>query len=76
MGGADAPHEAACHFAEELAAPVRAAAVPASARIAPVSAEISSLLEVRDLKVHFPIRTGLLRRVDRTVRAVDGVSLR
>ena len=76
MGGAGAPHEAACHFAEELAAPVRATTVPASARIAPVSAEISSLLEVRDLKVHFPIRTGLLRRVDRTVRAVDGVSLR
>ncbi|MDS1270592.1 ATP-binding cassette domain-containing protein [Lipingzhangella sp. LS1_29] len=36
----------------------------------------SSLLEVHDLKVHFPIRSGIL--VDRTighVRAVDGVSL-
>ena len=28
---------------------------------------------VDDLQVHFPIRTGLLRRDDRTVRAVDGV---
>ncbi len=33
------------------------------------------LLEVRDLKVHFPIHRGLLRRVVGHVRAVDGVSL-
>lgn len=29
---------------------------------------------VEDLKVHFPVRTGVLRRVAGTVRAVDGVS--
>lgn len=34
------------------------------------------LLEVRDLKVHFPIRTGLLRRQTDSFRAVDGVSFR
>jgi oligopeptide/dipeptide ABC transporter ATP-binding protein len=34
------------------------------------------LLEVRDLKVHFPIRRGLLKRVVGHVKAVDGVSLR
>ncbi len=34
------------------------------------------LLEIKDLKVHFPIRAGVLRRVRRHVKAVDGVSLR
>jgi len=32
------------------------------------------LLEVRDLKKHFPVRGGLFRRVVAQVRAVDGVS--
>ncbi len=32
------------------------------------------LLEVKDLKMHFPIQRGLLRRVVGHVRAVDGVS--
>src|SRR5215216_3415162 len=35
---------------------------------------MSTLLEVRDLKKHFPIRRGLLRRVVGQVKAVDGVS--
>lgn len=34
-----------------------------------------ALLQVRDLKVHFPIRRGLLQRAVGAVRAVDGVSL-
>lgn len=34
------------------------------------------MLEVRDLKVHFPIRGGLFARVKDYVRAVDGVSFR
>lgn len=34
----------------------------------------STLLEVHDLKVHYPIRAGLLRRVVDYVKAVDGVS--
>ena len=33
------------------------------------------LVEIRDLKVHFPIRRGLLRRQTGVVRAVDGISL-
>ena len=33
------------------------------------------LLEVVDLKMHFPIRSGILQRVVGQVRAVDGVSL-
>ncbi|MDH5218382.1 MAG: dipeptide ABC transporter ATP-binding protein, partial [Gammaproteobacteria bacterium] len=34
-----------------------------------------TLLEVNDVKVHFPIHKGLLKRVDGYVYAVDGVSL-
>ncbi len=37
-------------------------------------AETNTLVQVRDLKVHFPIRKGLLRRQVGAVRAVDGVS--
>ena len=33
------------------------------------------LLEARDVKVHFPVRTGLLLRQTAAVKAVDGVSL-
>ena len=34
----------------------------------------ANLLEVRDLKMHFPIRKGVLGQVVGYVRAVDGVS--
>jgi oligopeptide/dipeptide ABC transporter ATP-binding protein len=34
------------------------------------------LLEVNNLKVHFPVRHGLFSRVHETVKAVDGVSLK
>jgi ABC-type oligopeptide transport system ATPase subunit len=34
----------------------------------------SALLEVRDLKVHYPIRGSWLNREHRSVKAVDGVS--
>src|SRR5262245_41269138 len=32
------------------------------------------LLEVRDLRVHFPLRGGVLRRPRHVIKAVDGVS--
>jgi oligopeptide/dipeptide ABC transporter ATP-binding protein len=35
---------------------------------------VTALVEVRDLKTHFPIRGGLLNRVTGAVKAVDGVS--
>jgi peptide/nickel transport system ATP-binding protein len=41
---------------------------------APPSAT-SPLLAVADLKIHFPIRKGLLRQIAGHVKAVDGVSL-
>ncbi len=68
-------HQARCHLREQG---------PEAPRLAPAgslegaSAGVASakvLLQVRDLKVHFPIRHGLLRRVIGQVRAVDGVSL-
>ncbi|MEM1417132.1 MAG: ATP-binding cassette domain-containing protein, partial [Myxococcota bacterium] len=38
-----------------------------------VPSDQAPLLEVLGLKVHYPIRTGLLRRVTDHVRAVDGI---
>lgn len=40
-----------------------------------VSKSEDTLLSVKDLKVHFPIRKGLLKRVVGHVKAVDGVSI-
>ncbi len=69
-----------CHLYANTAAPVFAtpskpedapAAGCSSSRLTPHS----SLLEVADLKVHFPIRRGILQRTVGHVRAVDGVSL-
>jgi peptide/nickel transport system ATP-binding protein len=57
--GPDAPRSAV-----RVAGPAPGARAPAPA-----------LLQVADLKVHFPIRRGLLRRTVGQVRAVDGVSL-
>ncbi|MFY8114650.1 MAG: ABC transporter ATP-binding protein [Rhabdaerophilum sp.] len=37
--------------------------------------EAPVVVEVRDLKVHFPIRTGLMKRVTGHVKAVDGIDL-
>lgn len=43
-------------------------------RIGPESVLHPVLLEVSDLRTHFPIRKGLFRKVVGSVRAVDGVS--
>jgi microcin C transport system ATP-binding protein len=42
---------------------------------APIPADAATILEARDIRVHFPIRRGLLRRVVAEVKAVNGVSL-
>jgi peptide/nickel transport system ATP-binding protein len=51
--------------------------VPAKAEEASAAllSPLSSLLEVADLKVHFPVHKGVFKRVIGHVRAVDGVSL-
>lgn len=41
----------------------------------PLAQCTQALLEVSDLKVHFPIRKGLFQRIVGQVKAVDGVSL-
>jgi len=49
---------------------------PASGQTSVESAQpTESLLAVRDLKVYFPVRKGILQRVVAQVKAVDGVSL-
>ena len=63
--------QAACHFADETAPP-RVAAEARITRSDPKTRE--PLLEVTDLKVHFPVKKGLLQRTVGWVRAVDGVS--
>jgi peptide/nickel transport system ATP-binding protein len=47
----------------------------AGAAAAAPACDAQPLLSVRDLKVHFPIRRGILQRTVGHVRAVDGVSL-
>ncbi len=42
---------------------------------APVNASAPVVVEARDLKVWFPIKRGLLRRVVGHIKAVDGVSI-
>jgi microcin C transport system ATP-binding protein len=42
---------------------------------APIPTDAAATLEARDIRVHFPIRRGLLRRVVAEVKAVNGVSL-
>jgi peptide/nickel transport system ATP-binding protein len=61
------------HPTEPYTQKLLADAVPAS-QFKPVL-ERAPLLEVTDLKVHFPIKKGILQRTVDHVRAVDGVSL-
>ena len=73
-----AEHAVRCHLREAEAAGTRTPERQAALyRVAPGSAGSGSpLLEVQDLRVHFPIRKGLFKRVVGHVKAVDGVSLR
>ncbi|MCC7280817.1 MAG: ABC transporter ATP-binding protein, partial [Acetobacteraceae bacterium] len=69
-------HAAACHFAASLAAPAVHGIAAAAARTMRREVAGTKLLEVADLRVHFPIRSKVLRREIGSVRAVDGVDLR
>jgi len=69
----DPGHRARCHLREAGRAGPRAAAGGAPAARAVRAAR--TLLEVEDLKVHFPIHRGVFRRTVGHVKAVDGVSL-
>ena len=69
----DSASASACHFWQEtpparMPAEVREAQKPDYSRQKP-------LLEIRDLRVHFPVRKGVLQRIVGHVRAVEGVNL-
>ncbi|PSJ16678.1 ABC transporter ATP-binding protein [Nitrosomonas supralitoralis] len=68
-----------CHLYQQ-SIPAITRAESANPRIAAPDTKISAteetLLQVTDLKVHFPIRKGLFKRVVGHVKAVDGVSLK
>jgi peptide/nickel transport system ATP-binding protein len=68
-----------CHLADEnLFPPSRGTQATETAGETRDVAEVSApeaLLDVNELKVHFPIQKGLFKRVVGHVRAVDGVSL-
>ncbi|MBU0501506.1 MAG: ABC transporter ATP-binding protein [Gammaproteobacteria bacterium] len=69
-------HAVRCHFGDESPG---LDAIDAEPETLDSSATTQSaprpLIEVRQLKVHFPIRAGLLRRTLGHVRAVDGVDI-
>ncbi|HEY6242049.1 MAG TPA: ABC transporter ATP-binding protein, partial [Burkholderiales bacterium] len=68
-------HEVRCFLREkERAGPIQKGEAGTPATLAG-TAEAAPLLSVRDLKVHFPIRRGLLKRIVGHVKAVDGTSL-
>ena len=70
-----------CHlFAQDSGIRIQEAEkiIPVPDAAAPLSSQsgvTDPLLEVTDLKIHFPIRSGILQRVHGSVKAVDGVSL-
>ena len=66
-------HFARCHLRERGPAGSRTAA-PAQDSPPADRPPQRALLEVKDLKVHFPVRKGIFRRTVGHVKAVDGVS--
>jgi peptide/nickel transport system ATP-binding protein len=66
-------HEVRCHLRETDRAGPRPAVRGAPGVLPSGTAPV--LLEANELKVHFPIRRGVLRRAVGHVKAVDGVSL-
>ncbi|GBG02668.1 ABC transporter ATP-binding protein [Azospira sp. I13] len=80
-------HRVRCHWVagqvESVAAEAALSVADATPAVSPTVPALSGggqtraapLLQVSDLKVHFPIRKGLLKRTVGHVKAVDGVSL-
>jgi len=69
-----------CHLYAEagkdrLAQAVSSGSSRATREQRPAEAHVREILKVSDLKVHFPIRKGILQRAVGYVKAVDGVSL-
>ncbi len=79
----DGTHQVRCHLYAGAGGPGQAARgerreAAAAASNPSLNGEPSAsapLLDVRDLKIHFPIRRGLFKRVVGHVKAVDGVTI-
>ena len=76
-------HQVRCHlfnqdlmFARNSPITVRVVRQATNATQTVPGSSASTLLQVTDLKVHFPIRKGFLKRVTGHVKAVDGVSFK
>jgi peptide/nickel transport system ATP-binding protein len=67
-------HLARCHLREAGPAEPRRVSSGEATLLMARREDRPVLLEVTDLKVHFPIRAGILRRTVGAVKAVDGVS--
>ncbi len=72
-------HNVRCHLYGSLAASQpdtgNVRADQAGTKVSRMTQPGAPLVRIRDLKVHFPIRKGVLKRVVGWVRAVDGLSL-
>ena len=68
-------HRVRCHVRESAAAGPLEAPLPSHSTAREYREVSPPLLDVRELRVHFPIRRGVLKRVVGHVKAVDGVSL-
>ena len=69
-----AGHRARCHLLDEPARALAAAPRDESPTTVPCAPATETLLAVDDLRVHFPIRRGVLQRTVGYVKAVDGLS--
>ena len=70
-----ADHRVRCHLYDPPARRPLAGLAPRAGAAGAEARQAQALLEVRGLKVHFPVRKGLLKRVHGHVRAVDGIDL-
>ncbi len=71
----DSGHQVRCHLYDEGRAPAAAMQAQALASADQALQPGEPLLQVREIKVHFPIRKGLFKRTVGRVKAVDGLSL-
>jgi peptide/nickel transport system ATP-binding protein len=76
---ADAEQGVRCHLADRSLSPtglgIKEVHLDTRVKVPAETSTQRALLDVEDLKVHFPIHRGLFKRVVGQVRAVDGVSL-
>jgi len=70
-----AGHRVRCHLYDPAGRRPLSVIVPTAGSGGSEAGNDRTLLEVRGLQVHFPVRKGLLKRVHGHVRAVDGIDL-